>query len=156
MRALAAIAAAATALGTAFPAGAAAQATIAFDVTGDAIELPLADTPGDAARGRAIVASRTTGLCLLCHSGPIPEERAQGTLAPSLAGAGSRLTAGQLRLRVADARRVNPDSLMPSYAKTGDFVRVAPAFAGKPILTAAQIEDVVAYLVTLRDPAAIQ
>jgi hypothetical protein len=79
---------------------------------------PLTATPGDAARGRAIVASRQQGLCLLCHRGPFPEERFQGTVATSLAGAGSRWTAAQLRLRIVDSRRLNPDSVMPAFHRT--------------------------------------
>jgi len=110
----------------------------------------LSGAPGDPARGRAIVLNRQTGLCLLCHSGPFPEERFQGTLAPSLAGAGARLNESQLRLRIADGRRLNPDTIMPSYYRTDGLTRVAPGFAGKPILNADQIEDVVAFLMTLR------
>ena len=107
--------------------------------------------PGDPARGRAIVASRQVGLCLLCHSGPFPEERFQGDLAPSLAGAGSRSTEGQLRLRIVDASRLNSATIMPPYYRTDGLARVAANFRGKPVLTAEQIEDVVAYLTTLRD-----
>jgi len=120
-------------------------------VVGDAIPEPLAARPGDAARGRAIVANRSVGLCLLCHSGPIPEERFQGTLAPSLAGAGTRWSAGQLRLRIADGARLNPDTIMPPYYRTAGLQRVAKAFEGKTILTAEQVEDVVAYLATLKE-----
>ena len=120
-------------------------------VEGDAIPEPLAVRPGDAARGRAIVANRSVGLCLLCHSGPIPEERFQGTLAPSLAGAGARWSVGQLRLRIADGARLNPDTIMPPYYRTTGLHRVARAFEGKTILTAEQIEDVVAYLATLKE-----
>ena len=122
-----------------------------YTVVGDAIPQPLADKPGDAARGRAIVANRTVGLCLLCHSGPIPEERFQGNLAPSLEGAGLRSTPGQLRLRLVDARRLNPDTIMPPYYRLDGLTRVAKNFQGKTILTAQQIEDVVAYLATLKD-----
>ena len=107
---------------------------------------------GDAARGRAIVANRQLGLCLLCHSAPIPEERFQGNLAPSLAGAGSRWTAAQLRQRVADPGSLNAATIMPAYAATTGLVRVPAALAGKPLLTDAQIDDVVAYLQTLRTP----
>jgi L-cysteine S-thiosulfotransferase len=117
----------------------------------DSIPQSLTGQPGDAARGRAIVANRTVGLCLLCHSGPIPEERFQGNLAPSLAGAGSRSTPGQLRLRLVDAARLNPDTIMPPYYRLDGLVRVARNFQGKTILTAQQIEDVVAYLATLKD-----
>lgn len=111
---------------------------------------PLTDTPSDATRGRAIVANRQVGLCLLCHSAPIAEERFQGDLAPSLAGAGSRNTAEQLRERIIDSRKLNPQSIMPSYYRADGFARVAPAHAGKTIFTAQQVEDVVAYLLTLK------
>jgi len=117
----------------------------------DSIPYSLSGQPGDPARGRAIVANRTVGLCLLCHSGPIPEERFQGNLAPSLEGAGLRSTPGQLRLRLVDARRLNPDTIMPPYYRTDGLTRVARNFQGKTILTAQQIEDVVAYLATLKD-----
>ncbi len=117
----------------------------------DTIPQSLTGTRGDPARGRAIVASRQVGLCLLCHSGPFPEERLQGDLAPPLAGAGSRLSEGQLRLRIVDSGRVNPATIMPAYHRTDGLVRVAPAWRGKPILTAEQIEDVVAFLTTLTD-----
>lgn len=128
---------------------AAAQA-VAWQATGDGIAQPLTTQAGDAARGRAIVANRQVGLCLLCHSGPIPEERFQGNLAPPLDGAGQRYTAAQLRLRLADSRRLNPDTLMPPYHHTGGLTQVGRAFSGQPVLTAQQVEDVVAYLVTLQ------
>jgi L-cysteine S-thiosulfotransferase len=122
-----------------------------YQVEGDAIPAPLTATPGDAARGRAIVLNRRVGLCLLCHSGPFPEEKLQGNLARDLAGTGSRWSAGQLRLRLVDAGRLNPDTIMPPYYRVDGLDRVAPAFRGKPILSAQQIEDVVAFLATLRD-----
>ena len=122
-----------------------------YVVAGDAIEASLTGLSGDPARGRAIVADRQVGLCLLCHSGPFPEARFQGTLAPSLAGAGARWSAGELRLRLVDGRRQNPDTIMPSYYRVDDLARVARPFVGKPLLDAGQIEDVVAFLTTLRD-----
>jgi sulfur-oxidizing protein SoxX len=122
-----------------------------FRLAGDAIPDSLTGVPGDAARGRAIVASRQTGLCLLCHAGPLPEERFQGNLAPNLAGAGARWSEGQLRLRVVDARRLNPQSLMPAYYQTVGLDRVGAAWQGQPVLAAQQIEDVVAFLRTLRE-----
>lgn len=122
-----------------------------YKVVGDAITESLTGRPGDPARGRAIVANRTVGLCLLCHSAPIAEERFQGNLAPSLAGAGTRSTPGQLRLRLVDAARLNPDTIMPPYYRVDGLTRVARSFDGKTILTAGQIEDVVAYLATLKE-----
>ncbi|QGZ40152.1 sulfur-oxidizing protein SoxX [Pseudoduganella flava] len=117
----------------------------------DGIDHPLpGTTPGDPVRGRAIVADRQVGLCLLCHTAPIPEERFQGDLAPSLDGAGARWTVPQLRLRIADSARINPDTIMPSYYRTEGLVRVAPAHQGRTILSAQQIEDVVAFLATLK------
>ena len=110
----------------------------------------LTGSRGDPARGRAIVASRQVGLCLLCHSAPIPEERFQGDLAPSLAGVGARFTAAELRQRLVDPATANPKTIMPSYYRSEGLERVAPAFRGKTILSEEQIDDVVAYLVTLK------
>jgi sulfur-oxidizing protein SoxX len=129
-----------------------AQATAIADyrVVGDAIPAPLTATPGDAVRGRAIVTSRQVGLCLLCHGGPFPEERLQGTIGTNLAGAGTRWSEGQLRLRVVDSRRLNPESPMPSYHRVDGLNGVASAWRGRPVLDAQQVEDVVALLRTLR------
>ena len=143
------------ALGMAALPAAAAQgqtgpAVVAFTITGDAITEPLTAVPGDAANGRAIIASRQRGLCLLCHTGPFPEEPFQGNLAPDLAGAGTRWSVGQLRLRVADGRQLNPTSIMPSYHRTEGLSRVGAAWQSRPLLSAQQIEDVVAFLATLR------
>ena len=117
----------------------------------DGIPRSLTGAKGDPARGRAIVVNRQVGLCLLCHSGPFPEERFQGNFAPDLSGAGKRSTEAQLRLRIADSSRINPATIMPAYHRTEGLVRVAPAWRGKPVLTAEQIEDVVAFLMTLKD-----
>jgi L-cysteine S-thiosulfotransferase len=129
---------------------------IAFSVlvgnafAGDSIPTPLTGAKGDPARGGAIVANRQVGLCLLCHSGPFPEERFQGDLAPDLSRVGARLSEGQIRARIVDPSRANPSTIMPAYYKTEGLTRVAAAFRGKTILTAEQIEDVVAYLSTLK------
>jgi sulfur-oxidizing protein SoxX len=133
------------------PAAGADEALRPYTVVGDAIPGSLTGIAGDPARGRAIVVDRQVGLCLLCHSGPFPETNFQGNLAPSLARAGSRSSEGQLRLRLVDASRVNPGTIMPPYYRVDGLDRVAPAFAGKPILAAEQIEDVVAFLATLRE-----
>jgi L-cysteine S-thiosulfotransferase len=134
----------------ALPRAAGADELQAYVVAADAIPKSLTGVPGDAARGRALVEDRTT-TCILCHSGPVPEARFQGDLAPGLAGAGSRWSEGQLRLRLVDASRLNPATIMPSYYRVDGLVRVGAAWRGKPMLSAEQIEDIVAYLVTLRD-----
>ena len=121
---------------------------VPYQIVGDAIPASLTGAPGNPARGRAIVGDRRVGLCLLCHSGPFPEPRLQGTLAPDLSGAGSRLSPGQLRLRLVDGRGSTRTRSCRLYRVDG-LARVAPAHAGKPILDAAQIEDVVAFLATL-------
>ena len=115
-----------------------------------AVFLTTAAFAGDPEKGRAIVANRQLGLCLLCHSGPFPEERFQGNLAPDLRGVGSRLSGDQIRQRLVDPARFNPDTIMPAYAKSEGLTRVAPSLRGKTLFTAEQIEDVVAYLVTLK------
>jgi L-cysteine S-thiosulfotransferase len=125
--------------------------TAPYTVIDGAITTPLDGLTGNPVRGRIIVASRQKGLCLLCHSGPFPEERFQGDLAPSLAGAGARSSPGQLRLKMVDSRRVNASSIMPAYHSGDGLSRVGPAFAGKPILTAQEIEDVVAFLAELKE-----
>jgi sulfur-oxidizing protein SoxX len=139
--------------------------------TGDGeIELPLTRQPGDAQRGQAVVDSRQTGLCLLCHSVNAAGSPQQGNLAPPLAGSGTRLTAAQLRARLVDSRRLNPQSIMPAYfvtlpadcgqpAESPDasadgprFRRIAASWRGRSLLDAQQIEDVIAYLLTLKEP----
>jgi sulfur-oxidizing protein SoxX len=132
------------------PCAAGAQELRPYVITGDSIPESLTGLPGDAAQGRALVLERTS-TCILCHSGPFPEEKFQGDLAPSLAGAGSRWSAGQLRLRLVAASRLNPATIMPSYYRVDGLDRVGPAWRGKPILSAEQIEDIVAYLATLRE-----
>jgi sulfur-oxidizing protein SoxX len=128
-------------------------ALIGFVVVGDGIPQPLTTTPGDAVRGRALVVNRQQGLCLLCHSGPFAEVREQGNLASNLQGVGMRWNAAQLRLRVADARRLDPQGLMPSLHRVlpnDGAQRVGAAWQGKPVLDAQQVEDVVAFLQTLQ------
>jgi sulfur-oxidizing protein SoxX len=124
--------------------------TQAQQADGDVIVESLSGAPGDPLRGRVIVLSRQSGLCILCHSGPFPDERFQGNLAPDLAASAAGLSEAQLRARIVDASRFNPDTIMPSYFKKDGLTRVAPQFAGKTLLTAQEIEDVVAFLVSLK------
>lgn len=124
-----------------------------YGVEGDGIATSLTGRPGDPARGAQLIQQRQKSLCVLCHAGPFPEPHLQGNIAPDLSGIGARLTAAQLRLRIVDMKHLNPQTIMPAYyAPVSDSaeVRVASQWRGKSILDAAEIEDLVAYLQTLR------
>lgn len=125
------------------------QGLVDFRIEGDAIAAPLVAVPGDPARGRTVVTGRDAN-CLLCHALPETGARFMGNIAPSLSGIGARLSAGQLRLRIVDQSRLNPATVMPAYYRIEGLRRVAETYRGKPVLAAEQIEDVVAYLQTLK------
>jgi sulfur-oxidizing protein SoxX len=127
----------------ALPGFTAAEDLRSYAVIGDAI-------PQSLTRGRALVVERSS-TCILCHSGPFPEQKFQGDLAPDLSGSGSRASEGQLRLRLVDASRLNAATIMPSYYRVDGLDRVGTLWRGKPILSAEQIEDIVAYLGSLRE-----
>jgi L-cysteine S-thiosulfotransferase len=127
-------------------------ASVMLGAAADTMDTSLTDRPGDPARGLQIVEDRQFGDCPLCHTGPFPAPHLQGTIGPSLSGVGARLSAGQIRLRLMDARKLNPDTVMPPYYVADGLNRVAHQWQGKPALTAQQIEDVVAFLATLRAP----
>ena len=124
--------------------------TVAWRAADGGIAQPLTAQLGDAERGRALVANRQTSLCLLCHSGPFEQPGFQGNLAPPLDGAGARLSAAQLRLRIVDSAQLNPSSIMPAFHATLGLQQVGGKWQGQPVLTAQQVEDVVAFLVTLK------
>ena len=126
------------------------QAQIIWD--GDAIPSSLSGQPGDPIKGRTIVTSRQTGLCILCHAGPFPEERFQGNLAHDLKLSVANLSAAQLRARLVDPSKTNTNTIMPAYFRIDHLQRVAPPFAGKTVLSAQEIEDVIAYLLTIKTP----
>jgi L-cysteine S-thiosulfotransferase len=127
----------------------AADALAPYRIEGDVIRGPLTSAPGDAARGRDVLMGRD-GNCLLCHSVPETGARFMGNLAHPLSGVAARLSAGQLRLRIVDSLRLNPDTIMPSYYRLDGLNQVAEPWRGKPVLTAQQVEDTIAYLLTLR------
>ena len=126
------------------------QAQIIWD--GDAIPNSLSGQPGDPIKGRTIVTSRQTGLCILCHAGPFPEERFQGNLAPDLKLSIANLSVAQLRARLVDPSKTNTNTIMPAYFRIDHLQRVAPPFVGKTVLSAQEIEDVIAYLLTIKTP----
>lgn len=111
---------------------------------------PLTSEPGNPSRGRAILVDQQRSLCILCHAGPFPEVPFQGDLGPNLSGVGSRLAVPELRLRVVDSRRVNPDTIMPPFHSLDGLARVGARWRGTTILTAQEVEDVVAFLAGLK------
>lgn len=117
----------------------------------DTLPRPAGIAPGDAAEGARLVADRQKSLCVLCHSGPFPDPHLQGNLAPDLKGIGLRLTQDEIRLRVTDMKRLNPDSLMPTYIASKGGERVGTAWRGRPILAEQEIEHIVAYLASLKE-----
>lgn len=119
----------------------------AVPVPRDTLDTPFA-ARGDASRGREVFLAREGGHCVLCHA--VPGASIAGDVGPPLAGVGARLTAAQIRLRIADITRVNPQAAMPTFHRTQGLVRVAPQYEGKPVLTGQQVEDLVAYLGTLQ------
>ena len=129
----------------------AVQELVAYQVKGDAVPEPLGGLEGDAVRGKAIVLDRTRGNCLICHAFPVDGQPFQGELGPAMAGVASRLTEGQIRLRMIDQSRIQPETIMPPYYRVDDLTRVAPECRGEPALEAQEIEDVIAYLETLKD-----
>ena len=138
------------ALAAALPA--AAQEVARPAVVGGEIPEPLTQVPGNPARGRQIVRDLDKATCLICHPMPIPEEPNHGQIGPPLAGVGSRHTPGELRLRLVDPKALNPETVMPSYHRTEELYRVLGSYEGRPIYTAQEVEDVVAYLASLREP----
>jgi L-cysteine S-thiosulfotransferase len=156
MRSLAALATAFALPVGAIPATAAMFATTVtaqttkYTVVDDGIPVALTAQPGDASRGRDIVTNRQVGMCQLCHQVPASNDRFQGDIATDLAGAGARWTVPQLRLRIVDSRRLNAESVMPAYYKTQNLKRVGANWRDKPILNAQQVEDVVAWLTSLK------
>ncbi len=122
-----------------------------FEIKDGKIDTALTGTPGDVQRGRQVIVGRTLGNCLACHAiKTLEREPYHGNVAPSLDGVASRMGEGELRLRVVDGTKVNPDTMMPPFYRTDGLNKVMKRFQGTTILTAQQVEDVVAYLKTLR------
>jgi sulfur-oxidizing protein SoxX len=123
---------------------------VPYRVLNAAIPEPLTAFPGDPERGRRIVLDRDRGDCIICHAMPLPQRQFHGTLGPALDGVGSRYTAGDLRLRLVDPKAINPHTVMPAYYKVEGLYRVLDRYQGQALLTAQEIEDIIAYLLTLK------
>ncbi len=107
--------------------------------------------PGNAANGKKVIINRKKGNCLACHVITNMKKQAdQGNVGPPLDDEGSRLSLAQLRAQVANPKGSNPDSIMPAFLKKDGLTRVKKKFKGKTILTTQEVEDVIAYLMTLK------
>lgn len=128
-------------------------APLLFD--GDGIPAPLLGLEGDPERGRAVATAADRGDCTICHGLPVrePDSHFHGNVGPPLHGVGARLTEAQLRARIAAPKHLDPSTVMPAYCEAGQRWRVAADRVGEPILTAGEIEDLVAWLATLRGEA---
>lgn len=120
------------------------------DKSNYSIPQALSDQPGNPERGREVVIDRKKGNCLACHQMPISEQPFHGKIGPPLFGIGSRYNADQLRLRIVNPKLLNPMSIMPAFYKADGFERVIDKFEGKTILSGQDIEDIIAYLQTLK------
>lgn len=114
------------------------------------IPFPLTKRPGNAKRGRALAVDRRKGNCLACHAMPIPEHPSHGDLGPDLAGVGAKFSVAELRLRLVDPAFLKADTIMPAYYKTDGRTQVLERFRDSPILSAQEVEDVLAYLQSLK------
>lgn len=124
---------------------------VAYEVRGDAVPEALGGVEGDPARGKAVVLDRRRGNCLICHDFPIEDQPFQGEIGPPMAGVASRLSEGQIRLRLIDQSHINPETIMPPYYRVEGLRNVAAEYEGRPALDAQEIEDVVAYLMSLTE-----
>lgn len=138
-------------------AGAAAAQTpppalVGIEIKDQAIAASLTGAKGDPKKGETVVVNRQLGNCLACHVvTALAREPFQGNTGPTLDGVAGRLSEGEIRLRLVDGTKINPETMMPSFYRIEGLNRVLPNFRGKPVLTAEQVEDVVAYLLTLKE-----
>jgi sulfur-oxidizing protein SoxX len=141
----------ATAPDAAAQAQAATPPLVKFEIVDHAIPASLTGKPGNPQAGEKVVVGRRAGNCLACHAvTALEKEPFHGNTGPSLDGVASRLSEGEIRLRLVDATKVNPETMMPSFYRVEGLNRVRKQFEGKPVLTAEQIEDVIAFLMTLK------
>lgn len=141
--------------------GAVAESVAPGDVVYDygAVAESLTGVPGDAEKGRKIASTKSMGNCITCHQvSALSKVQWHGEIGPSLDGVGSRWSEDELRGIVANAKKMFPGSMMPSFYKVDGFIRPGEGYTGKaakppiePVLTAQQIEDVVAFLMTLKE-----
>ncbi len=139
-------------VGAYFAAAGSAEAAdlVRYSIIGDGIPKSLTGKPGDAAKGRKIAYNRKQGNCLACHKMPIPEQQFHGEIAPDLQGVAGRVSEAEMRLRIVNPKVINPATFMPAFYRNAGFTRVLKKFKGKSILSAEQVEDLIAYMMTLK------
>ncbi len=130
--------------------GARAAEFVKYQVVDDSIPRSLTSKAGDPAKGRKTAINRRQGNCLACHVLPIPEQADHGEVGPPLNEVASRLSAGQIRLRIVDPKVVNPDTIMPAFYRIDGLHRVQKKWQGKTIISAQDVEDITAYMMTLK------
>lgn len=116
------------------------------------VEASLTGVPGDAAAGREAFMNRRLGNCLACHeNSEMADQPFHGEVGPVLDGVGDRWSVADLRGIIVNSKNIFPGTIMPAFYVNEGFIRVREEYVGQPILTAQQVEDVVAYLMTLQD-----
>ncbi len=141
----------AVSLGLLLGAGAQAQELVKFEIVGgESIDKSLTGQPGDPVNGRKLAINRKLGNCLACHVMPVPEQPFHGDVGPDLSETGGNLSEGEIRLRIVNSKVLNPDTIMPAFYRNDGFERVMKKFQGKTMLNAQQVEDIVAYVMTLK------
>jgi sulfur-oxidizing protein SoxX len=129
---------------------ASAAGLVEYQINNDAIATSLTGKIGDPVNGKKLATNRKKGNCLACHSMPIPEQAFHGNIGPSLKGISNRYSEGELRLRIVNPKVLNSETIMPAFYKADEFNRVIKKFAGKTIISAQEVEDIVAYLMMLK------
>lgn len=120
-----------------------------FKVVDDTIPVSLTGKAGDPAAGKKLAIHKKKGNCLACHVMPIPEQQFHGNIGPDLSEIGNNMSAAEMRIRLADPKLLNPGTIMPAFLKPGT-TRVMKKFVGKTILKPQEVEDIIAYLMTLK------
>ena len=121
-----------------------------YTIKDGGIAAPLTGNRGNPVKGLKTAIGRKKGNCLACHKMPVPDQLFHGEVGTDLRGAGDRYSQAQLRLRLVDSKKINPATSMPAFHRTTGLHRVPKQWKGKTILSAQEIEDVLAYLLTLR------
>ncbi len=145
-----AVMAAGVAFGLALSVNVASAELMKYEISDDGISTSLTGKAGDAKKGRDLAINRKKGNCLACHVMPIPEQQFHGEVGPDLNGVASRYSVAEMRLRIVDPKVLNEDTIMPAFYKDSGFHRVLKKFKGKSVLSGQEVEDILAYLTTLK------